>query len=148
VKRLAIRAGSFALLLALGASPAAARDTFHDLDVELAKQAGLGHENLLQVPVYMKGQPHPAIAKDHGTYTSNRRTNAANKSDEVACQVAFLSALIALQSQANSVGANAVVDVRSITKHNDLESATQFRCVAGAIVANVVLEGRLVTLAK
>lgn len=148
MKRLAARTRSVALLLALAASPAAARDTFHDLDVEKAKQEGAGHENLLQVPVYLKGQKHPAIVKDHGPVSTNRRTNAANKSDEEACQVAFLSALIALQSRANAVGANAVVDVRSITKHNNLESATQFRCVAGSIVANVALEGRLVSLAK
>jgi hypothetical protein len=130
------------------ALPAEARETFHDLSVEDAKQSTLGQEKLLDLPIYMKGQKHPKVAKDLGVFTSNRRTNAFNKSDEQACEVAFLSALIALQKRARAEGGDAVVDVRSITKHNDLESATQFRCVAGAVIANVALEGRVVRLGK
>ncbi len=148
MKHLTTQLGLAALLLALAASPAAGRNTILDLDVESAKHAGLGHEKLLATPIYMKGQKHPAVAKDFGVFSSNRRTNAANKSDESACQVAFLSALIALQGRANAVGADAVVDVRSVTRNNNLESATQFRCASGAIVANVALEGRMVKLEK
>jgi len=130
------------------ASPAAARDTFHDLSVDEATRSELGGEKLLELPFYMKGQKHPAIAQDLGVFTSNRRTNAFNKSDEKACEIAFLSAVIALQERARRQGGDAVVDIRSITKHNDLESPTQYRCVAGAFVANVALEGRVVRLAK
>ena len=139
------------LLLAACASaamPAAARDTFHDLPVEEAKQSELGAEKLLDVPFYMKGQEHPAVAQDLGVFTSNRRTNAFNKSDEQACEIAFLSAVIALQERARKQGGDAVVEVRSITKHNDLESPTQYRCVAGNLIANVALEGRVVRLGK
>jgi hypothetical protein len=135
-------------LLLLTALPASARDTFRDLDVERARKEGWGRENLSAVPIYMKGQEHRPVAEDLGTFTSNKRTNAANKSDEAACQIAFLSALISLQSRASALGADAVVDVRSITKHKDLDSATQYRCVAGAFVANVALEGRMVRLKK
>ncbi|HEY8120744.1 MAG TPA: excinuclease ABC subunit A [Myxococcota bacterium] len=137
------------VLLVLACSAAAfARDTFHDLDAAKARAEGHGHENLLAVPLFMAGAPHAAIASDLGVFTSNRRTNAAGKSDEEACQIAFLSALISLQSRAQALGADAVVDIRSITKHNDLESATQYRCVAGNIVANVALQGRMVKLKK
>ena len=111
-----------------------------------AKSDGIGHEKLLDLPVFMAGQKHRAIARDYGTFRSNRRTNAANKSDEVACQIAFLSALITLQARARNLGGNAVVDVRSITRNEPLESATQYRCAAGGVVANVALEGRVVKL--
>ena len=132
----------------LCAAPLSARNTFHDFDATKAKAEGSGRENLLDVPVYLAGEEHAAIAKDLGTFKSNMRTNAANKSDEEACQIAFLSALISLQNRARALGGDAVVDVRSITKNNDLTSATQYRCVAGAFVANVALEGRVVKLAK
>ncbi len=143
----------FGRLVALGlvlasASPASARNTFHDFDVAKAKAEGHGHGNLLDVPFYMAGAPHAATTSDLGVFKANKSTNAANKSDEAACQIAFLSAVIALQSRARALGADAVVDVRSITRHNDLSSATQFRCVAGAFVANVALEGRMVKLKK
>src|SRR5512134_1097869 len=133
-----------AACLALGvalASPASARNTFHDFDVAKAKAEGHGRENLLDVPVFMAREKHTTVASDLGVFPANRSTNAANKSDEKACQIAFLSALIALQAKARDLGADAVVDVRSVTRHNDLQSATQFRCVAGTFVANVALEG-------
>jgi hypothetical protein len=135
-----------ALALLFGAASASARTTMHDLDVEKAKKEGIGHEKLLDVPVYMAGQKHRGIARDYGVFRANRRTNAANKSDEVACQIAFLSAVISLQARAREMGASAVVDVRSITRNDPLESASQFRCAAGSIVANVALEGRVVKL--
>ena len=141
-----------ALLLAtislLSAAPISARNTFHDFDAAKAKAEGFGRENLLEVPVHLAGETHADVAIDLGTFRTNKRTNAANKSDEAACQIAFLSALISLQSRARALGGDAVVDVRSITKHNDLTSATQYRCLAGAFVANVALEGRIVKLMK
>jgi uncharacterized protein YbjQ (UPF0145 family) len=133
-----------ALFLVLSQT-SAARDTFHDLSVEAALKgpdAGL----LRDVPVFMQGQDHPAVAQDLGTFTSNRNTNAFNKSDEDACARAFMSAIIALQDRAKSLGGTAVIDIKSITKHNDLVSATQYRCDAGSINANVALTGTVVKL--
>ena len=40
------------------------------------------------------------------------------------------------------MGGDAVVDIKSITKHNDLTSASEYRCAAG----DVVLTGRVVKL--
>jgi hypothetical protein len=127
---------------------AGARTTFHDYDIEQALSSELGKEKLLDVPVYFAGQDHAAVASDLGVFTSNRRTNAFGKGDEQACRIAFLSAVIALQTRAQREGGNAVVDIKSITKHQDLESATQFRCAAGNVVANVVLSGRVVRIGK
>jgi hypothetical protein len=135
-----------ALAFSFGAAAASARTTMYDLDVAKAKSEGRGRENLLPIPVFMAGEKHGAIAQELGTFRSNKRTNATNKGDEEACQVAFLSALIALQTRARSLGGNAVVAVRSVTRDNPLESATQYRCAAGAVVANVALEGRVVKL--
>jgi len=128
------------------ASPAGARSTFHDLSVDAARNSERGKAKLQKVPFYMAGQKHPAVAKDLGVFTANRRTNAFGKSDEAACEIAFLSAVIALQARAQSMGGDAIVDIESITKHNDLTSASKYRCAAGGVVANVVLTGRVVKL--
>ena len=130
------------------ASEALARNTFVDLDVAEARAQGAGRENLLAVPVFMAGEKRPATSQELGTFTANRSTNAFNKSDRAACQIAFLSALIVLQNRALLEGGDAVVDVRSVTRGNLLESATQFRCVAGNVVAVVALEGLVVKLKK
>jgi hypothetical protein len=134
-----------AVLLALTQASFAA-DTFVDLPVDAALKSPHA-STLLDIPTYMAGQEHPAIVKTVGEYTANRRTNAFGKSNEEACTIAFLSAIISLQDRAKKEGGTAVVDIKSITKHNDLVSATQFRCVAGAVIANVALTGTVVTTA-
>ncbi len=136
------------LIFMLAASTANARSTFRDLDVKQAAESELGKQKLLDVPFFMMGQKHSKTGRDFGVFTSNRRTNAFGKSDEEACKIAFLSAIIALQSRAEEMGGDAVVDIKSTTKHNDLESATHYRCAAGSVIANVVLTGQVVKFEK
>lgn len=136
------------LLCLFASTEANARSTFHDLSVKEASESKIGKAKLLDVPFYMSGQRHAKTARDFGVFTANKRTNAFNKSDEEACAIAFLSAIISLQNRATKLGANAVVDIKSITKHNDLVSATQYRCAAGNVIANVVLTGRIVKFQK
>lgn len=76
-----------------------------------------------------------------GEDVTNKKTNAANKSDAEACNWVALSALKALQDGAKSRGANAVVDVVSYYKKNEFKSTTNFECYAGAILAGVALKG-------
>ncbi len=135
------------LALALAATAHARSDTV-DYKVADAAATAKGKEALLDVPYYMKGQKHPAVAKSMGTDRSNRKTNAFNKSDEFACQVAFLSALKALQQKAVQMGADGVIDIYSTTKGNKLESADSFRCVVGTIISHVGLNGEYVTFKK
>jgi hypothetical protein len=137
-----------AAVLALSPAPAVARNTMHDYSIEFALESEAAKGKVLDVPIYFSGQSHSAVAADLGVFTANRRTNAFNKSDEAACEIAFLSAVISLQTRAQREGGDAVVDIKSITKHSELESATQFRCAAGNVVANVVLTGRVVRLSK
>jgi uncharacterized protein YbjQ (UPF0145 family) len=133
------------VLVLLVAVAAWARETFLDLPVKEAFEGSHG-EKRLDVPFYMAGEKHPKVIRKLGEFKTNKRTNAFNKSDREACQIAFLSGVIALQERARKEGGNAVIDVRSVTKHRDLESATDYRCVAGNIIANVVLMGTVVEL--
>ncbi len=135
-------------LVATGPAPAAnARNTIVDLPVDVAMKSPRASA-VRDIPVFMEGQDHPAAGESLGTFTSNRRTNAFGKSDEDACVIAFLSAIIALQDRAIALGGTAVIDIKSITQHDDLTSATQYRCAAGGIIANVALSGTVVGAAK
>jgi hypothetical protein len=84
-----------ALTVVLAFAPAAlARSDFKDLPASAAAESALGKERLLDVPFFLAGQKHGAVAQELGEFRTNKRSNAFGKSDEEACQVAFLSAII------------------------------------------------------
>lgn len=91
-------------------------------------------------------QSHGTIVKNHGDFTSNKKTNAFNKSDEEACQWAFLSAMVSFQDRIRTSGGNAVVNIRSYYRKNEVSSTTEFECGNGAFVAGVTFKGEVVTL--
>lgn len=143
---MALRSSILALVLLVLLAPLAAqaRNTDHVLPVKSAVESDVGRSKLLDVPFYFAGQSHPAVAEDLGEVRSNRSSHGVFRSDEDSCQVALLSALIQLQQRANQQGADAIVDIESITKHRNLSSPTEYRCIAGNVVVHVALKGRLV----
>lgn len=143
-----MRQSAIVVSLLLVASVAQARNTDLVLPVAAAVQSEVGKERLLQVPFYFVGQQHPAVAEELSVARSNRSTRGAFRSDETSCQIALLSVLRELQARAQEVGADAIIDIKSVTKNQPLESATEYRCVAGAMVVHVGLEGKLVKLKK
>ena len=136
----------FALIAATAllavASTAQARDTRVELPLgellgsQAAKDAGIDGS----VRFYLAGQKVNVLDR-LGEDVTNKKTNAANKSDEEACRWVALSAIKALQDGAKSRGANAVVDVVSYYKKNEFKSATNYECYAGTILAGVALKG-------
>ena len=128
-------------LLAL-TSTASARDTRVEqslqelISSQAAKDAGIDGS----VRFYLAGQP-VSVQQRLGEDVTNKKTNAANKSDAEACRWVALSALRALQDGARSRGANAVVDIVSYYKKNEFKSSTNYECWAGTFVAGVALKG-------
>jgi hypothetical protein len=137
------------IALMLGFSAVEARDDIQNFSIEDALARG-EKEGVLDssIQLYFGDQEHPAVDENHGEYTSNKKTNAFGKSDLKACQWAFLSAMISLQERAVREGGNAVINIRSYYKKNDLVSATEFVCGAGAAVAGVTMIGEVVKLAE
>lgn len=128
-------------LLAVAAAPADARDTRQHYDIAEAIAAGKANGTLDgTVAFYFKGARTPAATR-LGAATTNKKTNAFGKSDEVACQWAMLSALKALQAAAQARGADAVIDIESNYKKQVFTSATQYECGAGGLMAGVALKG-------
>lgn len=88
----------------------------------------------------------PAGAKTLGTYTSNKKTNFFNKSDKQGCEWVFLSAVLALQARAKQEGGNAVVNIVSVYRNNEVSSETEYLCGAGNVVGGVALRGTVAKL--
>ncbi|HVK51099.1 MAG TPA: excinuclease ATPase subunit [Pseudoxanthomonas sp.] len=131
------------LVIALASTTAQARETrveasFQELiNSPEAKQAGIDGS----VRFYLAGQKTPAVQSRMGEDVSNKKTNAANKSDAEACRWVTLSVIKAFQDSAKARGANAVVDMVSYYKKNEFKSAENYECYAGAIMAGMAMKG-------
>ncbi len=93
------------------------------------------------VKFYLAGQKAPNIIQRMSSDVSNRKTNGVGKSGDEACRWAALSALISFQDKAKQLGANAVVDIVSYYKRDEVKSATEYECHGGAFVVGVALKG-------
>ncbi len=136
-------------MILFGISTGDARNTI--LQVSIADALAWGHEEGVlkdEVDLYFADQAHPPLEKNLGTYTTNRKTNAFGKSDQKACQWAFLSAMVTLQNRAMAEGGNAVVNIHSIYLKHEFSSTTEFECGAGALMAGVTMVGDVVQLSK
>jgi len=98
------------------------------------------------IKFFFGAQAAPKPASTYGTFTSNKKTNFANKSDQEGCKIAFLSAMIALKDRALREGGNAVINIKSYYKKEAFESNTEYECAAGNILGGVALRGTVVKL--
>ena len=145
-----IFAGLLIFSLVIGTAwPAHARDTKYLLPLAAALEVKDAQEKLDgTIKFYFGNQETPKILTKLGSDVSNRKTNAVGKSDEKACNWAFLSAMVALEKRAKQLGANAVVNIVSYYQKNVMSSPTEFECHAGAVIAGVALKGDFVKIAE
>lgn len=136
-----------ALLLSFGATNANARNEIEDYSIAEALSSEQA-KNILgtDIQFYFGDQPHGAIVKNFSEYSTNLKTNGANKTDKEACHWVFLSTMKALRDKAKNVGANAVVNIRSNYKNNLTSSTTTFKCGSGMLMSGVALTGDVVEL--
>ncbi|MBM9519735.1 excinuclease ABC subunit A [Desulforhopalus vacuolatus] len=135
------------LLNMLMFTSAMARDSIESYSVKDALATDTAKEKLgTDVSFYFGNSKHGEVLKTFGTFSTNKKTNAFNKSDKEACQWVFLSAMIALKDRAVREGGNAVINIKSIYRNNTTSSNNSFQCGAGTIIAGVALEGTVVEI--
>ena len=138
-----------AATLTLAPPTAYSRNVTHLLSIQNALKSASFQARLdPSVKLYFGDQKHPKITQSLGTFTSNQKTNAFNKTDTEACQWVLLTVLKSLQSRAIRLGGNAVVDIISFYKKNSFRSSSKYECHTGAIIAAVAMQGRVVRLAQ
>ena len=143
--------GTIVAIVAMGCmtyASAKGRDDHIKLPIQGALEKGQSYKEKVgsDIKMFWGTQKTPAVDRKMGEFTSNKKTNAANKSDQEACDLAFISAVIGLQQRARKEGGNAVVNIRSVYKNEDSDSPTEFICGAGKIMAGVALRGTVVKL--
>lgn len=143
--------GTIVAIVAMGCmtyASAKGRDDHIKLPIQGALEKGQSYKDTVgsDIKMFWGTQKTPAVDRKMGEFTSNKKTNAANKSDQEACDLAFISAVIGLQQRARKEGGNAVVNIHSVYKGEDSNSPTEFICGAGKIMAGVALRGTVVKL--
>jgi hypothetical protein len=99
-----------------------------------------------EIKFYFGTNPDQKIRKNLGNFVTNKKTNAFLKDDRKACEWVFLSALLSLQKRVIAEGGNAVINIRSFYKKNEMSSETKFECHVGLLMAGVALKGTVVYL--
>ncbi|NBI12296.1 excinuclease ABC subunit A [[Haemophilus] felis] len=121
----------------------APRNTAHYLSIDEALKSLQAKEVLdPSVKLYF-GKPAPGKVLVKGAVT-NPKTNALNKTDEQACQWAFLSAVKKFQERAKKEGATKVGNLVSYYKKKEYSSTSKYECHAGNSIAGVALKGDIV----
>jgi uncharacterized protein YbjQ (UPF0145 family) len=135
--------------IAATAVPAEARDTKLLLPLSAAMSANDAQGRLGDtVKFYFGNQPTPTVLEHLGIDKTSQKTNSFGKSAEKACNWAFLSAMLRLEQRARELGANAVINIVSNYKNEEMSSETQFECHDGALMSGVALKGEFVKVAK
>jgi uncharacterized protein YbjQ (UPF0145 family) len=136
-----------ALSALLVVSVAHARDERLKMPIKDAMETVDAQDKLgTDIKFFFGSQASPKAKQTLGTFTANKKTNFANKSDEAGCQRAFLSAMITLKERAVREGGNAVVNIHSVYKDSKFQSDTEYECGAGKIMGGVALRGTIVKL--
>jgi len=136
-----------AMAAAASSVPAQARDNKMMMPLAAAMAANDAQTRLGDtVKFYFGGQKTPAIATRLGVDKTSQKTNSFGKSAETACNWAFLSAMLRLQARAKELGADAVVNIVSNYKNEEMSSETEFECHDGAMMSGVALKGEFVKL--
>ncbi len=137
----------FAFSLSLASGAVHARDDRQNFPVKGFFERSDVQEKLgKSVKFYFGDSRHGAVASRHGEFTSNKKTNAFNKTDKEACEWALFSAMLALRDRALKEGGNAVINIHSNYRGVTFTSPTEYQCGAGKFVAGVTMVGVVVTL--
>ena len=134
---------------AISVSPAAARNAVVPLQIATVMSSPDVTTKIDgSVKFYFGDAPHPAVLNTFGEFVTNQKTNSFGKSDASACNWVFASALVELQKRAHELGANAVINIHSYYKKEDVSSTTDVPCHAGLAIAGVALKGDFVKVAE
>jgi hypothetical protein len=128
--------------------PAHARNDKYILAIEPALQSSAAPPEKSDgaVKFFFTGQETPQVITTIGSGTTHQRARTNPSIDGKACNAAFLLALADLQKRAKQLGANAVTNIASYYKKNQLANGGDFECHAGA-AAHVMLRGEFVKIA-
>lgn len=145
IRKAAIAAACLAML---GASPVIAEGSTLEISVADALAKPEMQQQLRDsVKFFFGNAAHPDVAHVFKKYTTNKRAKAEGNSLQGPCEQALLSALLQFQKRAIQIGADAVIDIHSYYRHEEVSSDTSIQCHDDVTKVKVVLIGNFVKLA-
>ncbi|WP_426664584.1 excinuclease [Rhodanobacter aciditrophus] len=133
-----------ALLAALPVASHAADKVVHLAFDNAVKAATASGKLDGSVKFYLAGTaPAGKVTVVNDNVDITRKTNAFGKKDQVTCDWALQSALIALQADAKSSGANAVTDIVSDYNGSEYRDSQNYECHVGFLMSGVQLRAKL-----
>jgi hypothetical protein len=136
-----------AIFIFMMAWPAMARNDKYLLPISVALKSKDAQETPNGSVKFFFGKQETAeIVTRLGSYSTHQRSTTRPAEDAIACNVAFLKALV-LQKRAQQAGANAVVNIVSYYKNDTLTSETESNVMPG-FRRTFMLKGELVKIAE
>lgn len=137
-----------ALLSTAGFSESAdARDEHFNVSIAQALDMPEAQARLTdQITFSFGDEPHGTVQQHLGEFSSSKRTRGFSRSVHEACHWVFLTAMLEFQKRAESLGANAVINIRSNWRNNQTSSSETYVCAKGGLMAGVALIGEFVVL--
>lgn len=133
-----------ALLAALPVASHAADKVVHLAFDNAVKAATASGKLDGSVKFYLAGTtPAGKVTVVNDNVDITRKTNAFGKKDQVTCDWALQSALIALQADAKRSGANAVTDIVSDYNGSEYRDSQNYECHVGFLMSGVQLRAKL-----
>ena len=125
-----------------------ARDEHIRFPIQPALEKGSSYRTKIEYDVRLLfgDEKAPSVTKRMGSFSANTKSNLFGKSDQEACDIAFISALADLQQHARREGGNAVINIRSVYRGENAPSRSEYVCGVGTIMVGVTLEGMVVRL--
>lgn len=147
LKRAALLVAAAAFVAA--AHPAQAADDVMMMPVKPALETPDAKQKLDgSVSFYFGDTPHPKVIESYGEFVSNKKTRAFGATDVDTCQRVVLSNFIEFQQRAHSLGANAVINITSYFRRNEVKDDNSYECHVGFLMSGVALKGEVVKLAE
>jgi uncharacterized protein YbjQ (UPF0145 family) len=132
---------------ALTVTPARAADAIIQLDIAKALATPEALADLDgSVKLYFGNSAHPTVVKHLGEGVTNKKANGFGKNSTKGCERAFLSALLQLRQRAKDLGGDAVININSYYKKNEVVSDTSIECHSGLLMDGVALKGEIVKI--
>ena len=151
IRKVAIAA---ACLVVLGASPVAAEGPAASegnvLEISLAD--AMAKPEMQQqlrgfVKLFFGNSPHPEVAHVFNRYATKKGVRSSGNAIQESCEKALLAALLQFQTRAVRLGADAVIDIHSYYRHQEVSNDTSVQCHDNIRKVYVVLIGNFVKLA-
>lgn len=103
-------------------------------------------ERLTGVRFFFGNQSHPAVEKSFGVAKSTQRSSTVERESKESCARAFATVLLQLRKAAFKNGGDAVINIKSAYKGNEVSSETSYQCATGVLMSGVALQGTVVKL--